>query len=77
MFRKYAFCEILRRGFSFYANKIRNMYENVAFYGFKYTFCYFMRINSYIKRCFIINKVFLIVVLSCLFDNVVVLPHLV
>ena len=77
MFRKYAFCEILRTKFSFYANKIRNMYKNVAFYGFKYAFCCFEWINSYIKRCFIINKVFLIVLLSCIFDNVVVLPHLV
>ena len=38
MFRKHAFCEILRRRFSFYANKIRNVYKNVAYYGFKYTY---------------------------------------
>ena len=41
MFRKHAFCEVLRRRFSFYANKIRNVYKNVAYYGFKYTFYYY------------------------------------
>ena len=53
MFRKHAFCEILRRRFSFYANKIRNVYKNIAYYGFKYTFYYYIWINAY-KRKYLI-----------------------
>ena len=53
MFRKYAFCEILRGEFSFYANKIHNMYKNVAYYGFKYMFYYYIWINAY-KRSYLI-----------------------
>ena len=53
MFRKYAFCEILRRRFSFYANKIHSMYENVVYYVFKYTFYHYIWINAY-KRKYLI-----------------------
>ena len=50
MFRKYAFCGFLRGNFSFYANKMQGMYENVVNYGFKYAFCYCIWIKTYKKR---------------------------
>ena len=38
MFRKYAFCEILRGEFSFYANKIHNMYKMSLIMGLNIRF---------------------------------------
>ncbi len=43
------FVRFLKGKFSFYANKIRNMYENVAFYGFKYTFL-LLYVNKFLHK---------------------------